>query len=221
MAQLISGGGFRALEELKAGGEISAYGAGVNHGGTISRYLECCDLDFFLASQIYSLLHHSTRATEHCTEESVAAGASMAELQQCVQRGVGVIAATAFNAGILVSGTANATAEAPVICNYRPATADEISRTQNIEGVCAAHGVSLPAAALQFSLAHPAVASLVTGTGSAAESAECLGWLAEAIPLELWAQLKAEGAIHADAHTPAVVQNEGGFVRNAAGGNQC
>ena len=38
MGQLYTGGIY-ALEELKAAGEIQAYGAGINHTGTMTRYL--------------------------------------------------------------------------------------------------------------------------------------------------------------------------------------
>ena len=61
MGQLY-GGGIKALEELKASGEIKAFGAGINHTGTMRRFLDHgIDLDFFLVSQIYRCVLPPTR----------------------------------------------------------------------------------------------------------------------------------------------------------------
>jgi hypothetical protein len=48
---------------LKASGEIKAFGAGVNHVGTMSQFLDVMELDFFLVSQIYTLMHHGNIST--------------------------------------------------------------------------------------------------------------------------------------------------------------
>ena len=114
---------------------------------------------------------------------------------------MGIIAATAFNAGILVRGPDPADGST-VICNYRPATQEELERARGIERVCQAHGVPLPAAALQFSVAHPVVASLITGFGSPTEVDQCMEWMAHPIPTGLWAELKEAGLIDAGAPVP-------------------
>ena len=60
MGQLYTGGIY-ALEELKAAGDIKAYGAGINHTGTMTRYLDHgFDLDFFLVSQVRNPIKLST-----------------------------------------------------------------------------------------------------------------------------------------------------------------
>lgn len=48
----------------------------------------------------------------------------LAVLQRAADRGMGVICATPFNAGILVTGPVEG-----AICNYRPATPDELARS--------------------------------------------------------------------------------------------
>lgn len=53
MSSLITSG-YRALEELKRCGDIAAYGAGVNHIGSISSFLDAIDLDFFMVAQVGS-----------------------------------------------------------------------------------------------------------------------------------------------------------------------
>ncbi len=56
LAQLDNGGGYRALADLKAQGEIAAIGAGVNLVGMIPRFLERWPIDFFLVAMPYTLL---------------------------------------------------------------------------------------------------------------------------------------------------------------------
>ena len=69
-------------------------------------YSKGFDLDFFLVSQIYSLLHHGNagKATTFCNESVVACGGSLFELSRAQKRGMGVICATPFNAGLGVTG---------------------------------------------------------------------------------------------------------------------
>ena len=60
----------------------------------------------------------------------------------------------------------------------------------------------LAAAALQFPLLHPAVASVVVGHEKAVEVAQNLALLRRPIPVALWAELKEEGLIPEDAPVP-------------------
>ena len=85
---------------------------------------------------------------------------------------------------------------------YTEAARDIVERTRRIEAVCARHGVALPAAALQFPLAHPAVASVVTGFRSAAEAEANLGHCRAAIPAAFWDELRHEALIAAAAPVP-------------------
>jgi D-threo-aldose 1-dehydrogenase len=71
-----------------------------------------------------------------------------------------------------------------------------------MERTCAAHGVSLAAAALRFPLGHPAVASVLPGVRSAADVRRTIDLFDETIPDDLWLQLKSEGLIHAEAPIP-------------------
>ena len=58
------GGGFRALQELKARGEIKAIGAGINPLGMMPRFLERFPLDFFLVAMPYTLLNQESLERE-------------------------------------------------------------------------------------------------------------------------------------------------------------
>jgi D-threo-aldose 1-dehydrogenase len=66
--------------------------------------------------------------------------------------------------------------------------------------VCRAHGVPLPAAALQFVLAHPAVATVIPGLINPAMVARTRMLCDTPIPAVLWQELKQQGLI--DRHAP-------------------
>jgi D-threo-aldose 1-dehydrogenase len=75
-------------------------------------------------------------------------------------------------------------------------------RTRRISAVCARHGVALPAAALQFPLGHPAVASVVTGMRSEDEVTQNIGHMRAAIAPDCWRELVHEGLLDAGAPLP-------------------
>jgi D-threo-aldose 1-dehydrogenase len=176
-------GAHRALVELRAAGAIKAFGVGVNDWEILLRFAADGDFDCFMLAGRYTLLDHS---------------ALDRFMPDCERRGISVLMAAPFNSGILATG---ATADATFF--YTPADAAIRERTQRIEAACARHGVALAAAALQFPLAHPAVASVVTGMSNAHEVEANLAHCRAEIPAALWSELKAAGLIAAAAPVPA------------------
>ena len=73
---------------------------------------------------------------------------------------------------------------------------------RRIQAVCERHGVPLPAAALQFPLGHPRVASVIPGAIRPEHVKANLGYFRHAIPPAFWQELKHEGLIRADAPLP-------------------
>ena len=142
-------GAYRALSSCALQGAIKAIGVGVNDWEILLRFAGDGDFDCFML-----------RAATRCSITP----RSRRFMPECERRGIAVLMAAPFNSGILATG---ATPGATFF--YAEADAAIMSRTRRIEAVCARHGVALPAAALQFPLAHPAVASVVTGMRSAAE----------------------------------------------------
>lgn len=175
-------GGYAALDAMRARGEIGAIGAGINHVGMIPRFLERFDLNFFLVAMPYTLLDQPALAEE---------------LPLCAARGVSVVIGAVFASGILARGPGQG-----ALYSYRPAEQAEILRTRRIKAVCDRPAVSLIAAALQFPLGHPAVASVIPGPNSAAQVRSNLQAMREPIPSDLWAELKAEKLINPAAPTP-------------------
>ena len=82
--------------------------------------------------------------------------------------------------------------------------AEICDRVTRLKAVCAAHDVPLAAAALQFPLAHPAVACVIPGMADAAEVTANVALFAQEIPSALWDDLKTEGLLHDHAPTPKV-----------------
>jgi D-threo-aldose 1-dehydrogenase len=179
---LDSGGGFAALAELRASGEIRAIGAGVNHMGMIPRFAEHFDMDYFLVAMPYTLVD------QQALDE---------EFPLCERRGIGIIIGAPFASGILAQGIASGARY-----GYQAAGEEVLQRVAQCERVCAAHGVPLGAAALQFPLGHRAVASVIPGGGSEHEVHCNLAWMSASIPAALWSDLRGEGLLRGDAPVP-------------------
>src|SRR5439155_25390505 len=114
----------------------------------------------------------------------------------CEERGVAVIAGGVFNSGVLADPREGATFD------YAPAPPEILDRARRLRTICGRHGVPLAAAALQFPLAHPAIATVLTGARSAAEFRENVALLDVPIPGELWEELRASGLLPAEAPVP-------------------
>jgi D-threo-aldose 1-dehydrogenase len=181
MNQLYTGG-WRALAELRDQGVIKGVGAGFNTMGTIPRYLDLFDIDFFLIAMRYTLLEQDVLDEE---------------FPRCAERGVGIVVGGTYNSGILATG-----AVSNAMHNYSPATPAILERVRRMEAVCARHKAPLAAAALQFPLGHPIVASVIPGAISRAQVAQNLAAFSHPIPGDLWAELKHEKLLRADAPVP-------------------
>ena len=175
-------GAYPYLADLRARGVIGAVGVAMADAAVSLRFAEAGAFDCFMLAGGYTLLEHASLDTllRHCTEHSRS-----------------VMVAAPFNTGILATGAIEGAR-----FNYQPAPQDILARTARIEAICRRHGVRLPAAALQFPLAHPAVASVVAGHQSVSELHANLQLLAEPIADAFWQELKQEQLLLRDAPTP-------------------
>lgn len=171
-------GGLRAMHDLKAQGLVKAIGLGVNEWQVCEDVLANADLDAILLAGRYTLLEQ---------------GALDSFLPMCERRGISVIIGGPFNSGILVDGTHY---------DYGRIPADVCSQVTALKKVCMAHDVPLAAAALQFPLAHPAVACVIPGMADVLQVKSNLALFQHVIPSGLWADLKAEGLLHDSAPVP-------------------
>ena len=114
----------------------------------------------------------------------------------CESKSISVILGGPYNSGVLASDLGPDTTYF-----YQRTPPEVLEAAKRIKGVCDRHGVPLKAAALQFGLAHPAVAATIPGPRSPQEVEENLAMASFEIPADLWAELKAEGMIPANAPT--------------------
>src|SRR3979490_779938 len=140
-------GCWRALEKLRSEGVVKAIGVGVNEWQVCHEALKRRDFDCFLLAGRYTLLE------QDALDEF---------LPLCVARGATVAVGGGFNSGILATG-----ARPGAKYNYGTAPDHVMARVARLEGVCSEFGVPLPAAALQFVTAHPAVPTFISGTRTA------------------------------------------------------
>lgn len=175
-------GAYPALERLRDNGDIAAIGVGVNDWQVCAACLESADFDCFLLAGRYTLLDHEALQTF---------------LPACARRGVGVIVGAPYNSGVLARGAVKGATYFDA-----PPPSAVLEKVSRMERTCAAHGVSLAAAALRFPLGHPVVTSVLPGVRSAADVGRTIDLFDEIIPDDLWLQLKSEGLIHAEAPVP-------------------
>ena len=134
------------------------------------RFAREADFDCFLLAGRYTLLDR-TGAAEL--------------LPLCVEKSIAIIAGGVFNSGILANPRPGTT------FNYQPAPPELVDRALRMQEICARHGVELKAAAIQFPLRHPAVASVLTGCRSVREVEENVRMFQAPIPSSLWDELDA------------------------------
>jgi D-threo-aldose 1-dehydrogenase len=170
--------GYRALEALRGGGAVRAIGIGVNEREVLLEAMEWGQWDAFLLAGRYTLL-------EQAPLDDL--------LPKCRAAGTSVVVGGPLNSGILAGRDT---------WNYNPAPPEIAARVKAIAAICDAHRVPLPAAALQFPLAHPAVAAIIPGPRNADEFRTNLGLLRHPIPSALWTDLKQAGLLHPDAPVP-------------------
>ena len=170
--------GYKALRQLRDSGAVSAIGIGVNEKAVLIEALRFGDWDAFLLAGRYTLL-------EQAPLDDL--------IPMCQSRGTSLVIGGPLNSGILAGRET---------WNYDTAPGEIVARVRKIEAVCKAHGVPLPAAALQFPLAHPVVAAVIPGPRDAAEFQANLPLFSMKIPPGLWSDLRSEGLLHPNAPVP-------------------
>ncbi len=171
--------GYPALDELRRSGAVRAIGIGVNEREVLLEALEWGEWDAFLLAGRYTLLEQ---------------GPLDDLLPKCLKAGTSIVVGGPLNSGILAGRDT---------WNYRSAPPEIVARANAIRAVCERHGVPLAAAALQFPLAHPAVAAIIPGPRNADEFHANLGLLRHPIPAALWQDLRQAGLLHPEAPIPA------------------
>ena len=175
-------GAYPALHRLREQGVLRAIGAGMNQAAMLARFARETEMDVFLVAGRYTLLDQD---------------ALPELLPLCLERRIRVVVGGVMNSGVLADPGPGARFD------YKPAGRDIVDRARRLAAACERHDVPLRAAAVQFPLAHPAVAGLVAGVRRVDHLDEYPALMRRVVPRALWDDLRAEGLIPADAPTPA------------------
>lgn len=171
-----------AMAELREQGACKAIGLGVNEEAVCLEVMPHVALDVIMLAGRYTLF------------EQIHSKAVMAQAQQ---RGVAVLAAGPYNSGLLggAKGPGN-------FYNYAPADESTVARAQRFYDILAHTHTDVGAAALQFPLAHPAVASVVCGLRSIDEVDQAAVRMQTRIPTQAWHALRDAGLLEDGVPTP-------------------
>ncbi|WP_112239258.1 aldo/keto reductase [Kribbella monticola] len=166
--------GIATLVELREQGVVGAIGAGMNQSAMLTEFVERTDVDVVMVAGRLTLLDQS---------------ALRDLLPLATKRGIGVVAAAVYNSGLLSTSTVDRSA----YYDYGRAPRAVVERATALAEVCERHGVSLPAAAVQYPLRHPTVVSVVTGMRTEEHVRSTANRYREDVPESLWEELHASG----------------------------
>jgi D-threo-aldose 1-dehydrogenase len=158
-------GAYRALARLRDEGVVRAIGVGMNQAELLCRFAREADPDCFLVAGRYTALDRS---------------AARELLPLCEESGIAVIAGGVFNSGVLAGGDT---------FDYHAASPEVLARVESLRETCARQNVPLPAAAVQFPLRHPVVASVLVGCSTPEEVEEDVRLSRLELPASLWDEL--------------------------------
>jgi D-threo-aldose 1-dehydrogenase len=177
---------YPAVRELRSQGVVGAIGVGSCDWRVLHRFVTETELDVVMLAGRYTLL-------EQPALDSL--------LPACLERNVSVLNVGVFNSGLLATDRPHE----GLHYEYGRVPRDVLDRARAIAAVCARHGTPLPAAALAFAAAHPAVAAVVPGAQSPEQVHRNAELSANPPPAALWADLLAEGLLRPDAPLPAPI----------------
>ena len=162
------GGAVEALVELRDQGVLGHLGVA---GGPIDLMRQYLTTEVFEAVISHNRFTLVDRSAEPLMDDAVA-------------RGVAFVNGAPYGGGMLAVGPD----VQPRYC-YREAPEAISSAVRAMQAECEAYGVPLAAAALQFSLRDPRVASTIVGLSEPARVAATVELAAHPVPDELWARL--------------------------------
>ncbi|MDP7578685.1 MAG: aldo/keto reductase [SAR202 cluster bacterium] len=176
---------FPALADLRSDGVIKAIGVGMNQWQALTRFAKDADFDCFLLAGRYTLLDQS---------------ALNKLLPLCTEKQISVVLGGPYNSGILASDLSLGAQYF-----YTNASQEVLKRAREINTICERYDVPIKAAALQFGLAHPAVAATIPGSRNQSEVRDNFVMANFQIPNGMWQEIRHEGLIPSDAPTPNTV----------------
>ncbi|MBY0064249.1 MULTISPECIES: aldo/keto reductase [Priestia] len=178
-------GAFRVLTRLREEGVIKGWGLGVNRVEPIEIMLELEEAkpDVSLLAGRYTLLDHE-RALQRVMPEAV-------------KHNMDIVVGGPYSSGVLAGGTH---------FEYQKASPDIMAKVEKIKAIADRHQISIKAAAVQFSLANPAVAAVIPGASRPERIAEDKAALNTVIPAAFWEEMREQKLVAAHAPLPINVK---------------
>ncbi|MEW4207955.1 aldo/keto reductase [Priestia megaterium] len=178
-------GAFRVLTRLREEGVIKGWGLGVNRVEPIEIMLELEEAkpDVSLLAGRYTLLDHE-RALQRV-------------MPQAVKHNMDIVVGGPYSSGVLAGGTH---------FEYQKASSDIMEKVEKIKAIADRHQISIKAAAVQFSLANPAVAAVIPGASRPERIAEDKAALNTVIPAAFWEEMREQKLVASYAPLPINVK---------------
>lgn len=167
-----------ALAGLREEGLVDAIGVGSMDTRALLASVQTGLLDLLMVAGRYTLAEQTALADV---------------VPACRAHGVEIVNASVFNSGLLATDRPGAGAR----YDYGQAPPEVLARVQAIAAVCREFGVSLPAAALQYTLRDDAVRTIVVGGSRPAQLQQNAEHMRVSIPEELWQALAGQKLIPA------------------------
>ncbi|WP_090991140.1 aldo/keto reductase [Bacillus sp. OV322] len=174
-------GAFRALTRLREEGVIKGWGLGVNRAEAIELMLDLEEAkpDVSLLAGRYTLLDHE-RALQRVMPDAV-------------KHNMDIVVGGPYSSGVLAGGTH---------FEYQKASPEIMAKVEKIKNIADRHQISIKAAALQFSLANPAVAAVIPGASRPERITEDKEALNTVIPAAFWEEMREQKLIAPHAPLP-------------------
>ncbi|MCU5688326.1 aldo/keto reductase [Bacillus cereus] len=178
-------GAFRALTQLRDEGVIKGWGLGVNKVEAIELMLDLEEAkpNVSLLAGRYSLLDHE-RALERV-------------MPAALKNNMDIVVGGPYSSGVLAGGAH---------FEYQKASPEIIEKVNKMKKLADRHGISIKAAALQFSLANPAVAAVIPGASKPERIAEDQAALKTVIPAAFWEEMREQKLVAVNAPLPINVK---------------
>ena len=157
-----------ALAELRDQGVLGHIGVAMGDLDMLRQLLRTGVFEVALNHNRYTLIDRSAESL----------------IEEACERGIAFVNAAPYGGGILAKGP-----EVQPKYAYRQASDSVLEAVRGMQEVCSRYDVPLQAAALQFSLRDPRIASTVVGVSDPARVDETLAFASVDIPEEIWSEL--------------------------------
>jgi D-threo-aldose 1-dehydrogenase len=172
---------YRALTDLKAGGEISGIGIGAKNWQVIEMLADDISLDWVMFANSMTIFKHPPELLKF--------------IERIHRNGIGIINSAVFNAGFLIGGD---------YFDYQLIQPDSTENRRVFKWrkdffeICKRHEIKPAAACVHFGMSAPGVASISLNTSNPMRIKDNVESVVADIPSEFYLEMKEKGLISKD-----------------------